>query len=242
MLDIFICMSDEEERNSFIKIIETNLFIENINMKIIKVTGNPDEILELVKERKKPAIYFLNVFLESDVNGIQFGAKLREYDKLGVIVYITQHIELLYLAYIYKVEALDYIIKDDSKKLEERIKSCLERANKKLSADNIAMKKIKIKQGDIICSISIDDIYYFETSEKAHKIVLHKKEEVVEFIGNLKSLESSVNDNFFRCHKSYLINKSKIKEINTKDKTVLMENDKVCLVSKKVLNQLIEAI
>ena len=242
MLDIFICMSDEEERNSFIKIIETNLFIENINMKIIKVTGNPDEILELVKERKKPAIYFLNVFFESDINGIQFGAKLREYDKLGVIVYITQHIELLYLSYIYKVEALDYIIKDDIKKIEERIKSCLERANKKLSADNIEMKKIKIKQGDSIFSISIDDIYYFETSEKAHKIVLHKKEEVVEFIGNLKSLESSVNDNFFRCHKSYLINKSKIKEINTKDKTVLMENDKVCLVSKKVLNQLIEAI
>ena len=242
MLDIFICIGDEKERNSFTKIVETTLFVEDINMRITKVTGNPDDILEIVKERKKPAIYFLNVFFESDINGIQFGAKIREYDKLGVIVYITQHIELLYLSYIYRVEALDYIIKDDIKKLEERIKSCLDRANKKLGADNIEMKKIKIKQGDIISSISIDDIYYFETSEKPHKIILHKEEEKIEFVGNLKSLESSIDNSFFRCHKSYLINKSKVKEINTKDKTVLMENNEVCLVSKKVLNELIEAI
>ncbi|MGL5575591.1 MAG: LytR/AlgR family response regulator transcription factor, partial [Sarcina sp.] len=240
MLNIFVCITSEEERASFTKIVETTVFVENLDMKITKVTGNPYDILEMVKKRREPAIYFLNVFFEGDINGIQLGAKLREYDELGVIVYITQHIELLYLSYIYKVEALDYIIKNDVRNLEERVNSCLQRAEKKLSADNIEMKKIKIKQGDIIFNISIDDIYYFETSEKPHKLILHKKNEKLEFVGNLKSLEGSIGDNFFRCHKSYLINKSKVKEINTKKKIVLMDNNEVCLVSKRFLNDLID--
>ncbi|MGL4654928.1 MAG: LytR/AlgR family response regulator transcription factor [Sarcina sp.] len=242
MLNIFVCITSEEERNAFTKIVETTVFVENFDMKITKVTGNPYDILEFVKNKKEPAIYFLNVFFEADINGIQLGAKLREYDELGVIVYITQHIELLYLSYIYKVEALDYIIKNDVKNLEERVKSCLERANRKLSADNIEMKKIKVKQGDIIFSIAIDDIYYFETSEKPHKIILHKNDEKLEFVGNLKSLEISIGENFFRSHKSYLINKSKVKEINTKEKTVLMDNNEVCLVSKRFLNDLIDKL
>lgn len=242
MLDIFVCITSEEERTAFTKIVETTVFVENLDMKITKVTGNPYDILEKVKKRKEPAIYFLNVFFEGDINGIQLGAKLREYDELGVIVYITQHIELLYLSYIYKVEALDYIIKNDVKNLEERVKSCLQRADKKLSADNVEMKKIKVKQGDIIFSISIDDIYYFETSEKPHKIILHKNDDKLEFVGNLKSLENSIGESFFRCHKSYLINKSKVNEINTREKTVLMDNNEVCLVSKRFLNDLIDKI
>ena len=242
MLDIFVCITSETEREDFLKIVEKTIFVKNLDMKITKLTGNPYDILEMVKKRKEPAIYFLNVFFETDINGIQLGAKLREYDELGVIVYITQHIELLYLSYIYKVEALDYILKNDVKNLEERVESCLERADKKLGFDNVEMKKIKVKQGDIVFSISIDDIFYFETSEKPHRIILHKKEEKLEFVGNLKSLEMSIGTDFFRCHKSYLINKSKVKEINIKEKTVLMDNNEVCLVSKRFINDLIEEI
>ena len=242
MIDIFICITSEEERYSFGKIVEKTIFVKNLDMKITKVTGNPYDILDIVKKRKKPAIYFLNVFFESDINGIQFGAKLREFDELGVIVYITQHIEVLYLSYIYKVEALDYIIKNDVKNLEERVSECLIRANRKLNIDKTEVRKIKIKQGDIIFNISKNDIYYFETSEKPHKIILHKKTDKLEFVGNLKSLELLVGDGFFRCHKSYLINNSKVEEINTKEKTVLMENGDTCLVSKRFMSDLVEKI
>ena len=63
MLDIFVCITSEEERDTFTKIVETTIFVENLDMKITKVTGNPYDILEMVKNRKEPAIYFLNVFL-----------------------------------------------------------------------------------------------------------------------------------------------------------------------------------
>lgn len=242
MLDIFICITSEEERISFSNIIEKTIFTENLDMKIAKVTGNPYEILEIVKNRQQPAIYFLNVFFKSDINGMQMGAKLREYDELGVIVYITQHIELLYLSYIYKVEALDYIIKNDLHNFEKRVASCMLRADKKLSHDNVEAKRIKVKQKDIIYNISREDIIYFETSEKPHKIILHKNDGKLEFVGNLKSLEDLLGNEFFRCHKSYLINNSRVKEVNTKEKTVLMDNDDICLVSKRVMNDLVEKI
>lgn len=242
MQDIFICITSEEERCSFKKVVEQTIFVENLDMKITKVTGDPYEILEFVKQRKKPAIYFLNVFFESDINGIQLGAKLREFDELGVIVYITQHIELLYLSYIYKVEALDYIIKNDVNDLGKRVLECLRRAERKLATEKTEVKKIKIKQGEIIFNIPKDEIYYFETSEKPHKILLHKKDGYIEFVGNLKSLEVLVGKDFFRCHKSYLINNLKVKEVNMKEKTVLMENGATCLVSKRFMSDLVERI
>lgn len=239
MLEIFLCMASEDDREHFSKMVEKTIFTENLDMKIAKVTGNPYEILEIAKNRNKPAVYFLNIFFESDINGIQLGSMLREYDELGVIVYITPHLELLYLSYIYKVEALDYIIRDDSEDLSRRVVECILRANKKLGSENSEMKKIKIKQGDTIYSILKDDIIYFETSEKPHKIILHKKDEILEFVGNLKSLEESMGNDFFRCHKSYLINKSKIKEINLKDKIVIMDNSDICLVSKRFMSDLV---
>ncbi|MGL4989814.1 MAG: LytR/AlgR family response regulator transcription factor [Sarcina sp.] len=239
MIDIFLCITAVDERETFSRVVEKTIFIENLDMKITKVTGNPYEILDFIKNRKTPSMYFLNVFLNSDINGIQLGAKIREFDELGVIVYVTQHIELSYLSYIYKVEALDYILKNDENEMEKRVMDCMIRTSKKLGCENSEMKKIKIKQGEIIHSIVKSDIIYFETSEKPHKIVLHRDKDSIEFVGNLKSLEDSLGKEFFRCHKSYFINRSRVAEINIKEKIVIMDNGDICLVSKRFMRDLI---
>lgn len=242
MTDIFICVSSDEERQSIKEIIDRTIFKEDFNMKVTMECDDPYTLLSAVKKRNNPAIYFLNICFNTDINGIKLGAKIREYDDLGVIVFITPHLEMVYLSYLYKVEALDYIIKDDIRNVEKRLKECLERANRKLNRDNSDTKRFKIKQADKIISIPKDEILYFETSEKPHKIVLHKEDGELEFIGKLKDIESSIGDEFFRSYKSYLINLNRIQEVNVKEKTVLMDNGDICLVSKKVINDLIEKI
>lgn len=241
-MDIFICMNSDEEREEIRSTIEKSIFKKDLDMKIVKESNNPYEILNIVKKRKEPAMYFLNICFDAEINGIKLGAQIREYDKLGVIVYITPHLEMVYLSYLYKVEALDYIIRDDFEKMSERLEECLERANKKLNVDNEDLKKFKIKYTDRIVGISKNEIIYFETSEKPHKIILHSENEELEFKGKLKEIENSIGEEFFRCHKSYLININKIQEINMKDKTVLLDNGDSCLVSKKAMTELIEKL
>lgn len=242
MIDIFICANSSEEREALRNNIEKFIFVENFNMRVAKVTDNPYEILNEVKDRSKPSIYFLNIYFDSDINGIKLGAKIREYDKLGVIVYITPHLEMVYLSYIYKVEALDYIIRDSMIDIDERIRECITIANRKLNTDEGASRRFKIKNQDKVITIAKSEIIYFETSEKPHKINLHKMDGKIEFVGKLKDIEESIGKGFFRCHKSYLINKNKVKEIDIKEKTVLMANGDVCLVSKRFMHDLIEKI
>ena len=51
--------------------------------------------------------------LGADINGINLGEEIRQLDPTGYIIFITTHAELSHLTFKYKVEALDYIIKDD---------------------------------------------------------------------------------------------------------------------------------
>lgn len=242
MLEIFICHQAKEEREYLKKIIENIILIENFQMEISIVSDNPKEILKAVKKNTGPAIYFLGVCFDSDINGIALGSKIREYDELGVVVFVTPHLEMSYLAYLYKVEALDYIILDSSSEIKCRLEACLVRANKKLNLEKSDCRNFKIKLGDKIISLSKDEIIYFETATSPHKLVLHTKEDDIEFLGRLKHIEDVIGENFFRCHKSYLINISKVRELDIKEKVVTMSNGEKCLVSKRAINDLMENI
>ena len=125
MLEIFICHQAREEREELKKILENIILIENFQMKVTIVSSSPREVLRKVKEKISPAVYFLGVSFDSDMNGISLGSKIREYDELGVIVFVTPHIEMSYLAYLYKVEALDYIMLDKLSDIKGRLKECL---------------------------------------------------------------------------------------------------------------------
>lgn len=47
------------------------------------------------------------------MNGFELAQEIRKFDPRGFIIFITTHAELSYMTFTYKVEALDYIIKDD---------------------------------------------------------------------------------------------------------------------------------
>lgn len=80
MLEILICHQAREEREELKKILENIILIENFQMEITVISGDPREILKKVKENTSPAVYFLGVSFDSDMNGISLGSKIREYD------------------------------------------------------------------------------------------------------------------------------------------------------------------
>lgn len=71
--------------------------IENLDMETGLITEDPYEFIEYIKENTASGIYFLDVDLKSDINGIQLAEQIREYDPRGFIVFITTHAEMSYL-------------------------------------------------------------------------------------------------------------------------------------------------
>lgn len=241
MLKIFLCEDNEEQRNKFEKIVDNIIMIENYDMSLQMSTGDPYEILDYLKVNNTSGIYFLDVDLHTDINGIQLAEKIREHDPRGFIIFVTTHAEMSYLTFLYKVEAMDYIIKDNYQNIQQRISDCIKNAHDKYSSKVTDLQKVfSIKVNDKIINVDFDEIIFFETSPTIHKVILHCKNRQIEFYSKMKDVEAMVDDRFCRCHNSYLINKDKMKEIDKKDRIVYMVNGEECLVSTRGIKKLLE--
>lgn len=141
MLNVIICEDNENQRKRITKFIEDSIMIENLDMKIALSTENPMEIIEYLNKNEISGLYFLDVDLQSDINGIKLAEVVREYDPRGFIVFVTTHAEMSYLTFLYKVEAMDYIIKDNIEIIKDRIHQCILNAHKKYSSKTTEMQK-----------------------------------------------------------------------------------------------------
>ncbi len=139
---------------------------------------------------------------------------------------------------------MDFIIKDTTEHIKSKIHECLlDVENKYTSLNNSANRTFMINQNDKRITIDYSDIVFFETSSNIHKIILHAKKRVLEFTGQLKDIEKQLDYRFYRCHRSYLINKDNISEVDFNELMVYMNNGETCPVSvrlKKGLKKLIQ--
>ncbi|EOL44519.1 LytR/AlgR family response regulator transcription factor [Enterococcus caccae] len=241
MLSIFICEDETEQRKNIERYVKNTIMIEDYDMELVISSADPHEILEFVKTHPKTTgLYFLDVDLKHEMSGIALASEIREQDDLGKIVFVTTHAELSYLTFTYKVEAMDYIIKDHPEHIQKRIQECVHTAFKRYKNDRQEKKNIfKINVGDKVHVINHEDILFFETSPTPHKIILHLDNSQLEFYGAIKELVS-ISDDFYRCHKSFVINKKNIKKIHKKEREVEMNNGEICYISTRFMKNLIE--
>lgn len=239
MLKIFVCEDNKEQRERFTKIIQDVILIENYDMELALATEKPDDIINYISENTVSGLYFLDIDLKTSINGIELATKIREYDPRGFIVFVTTHAEMSYLTFIYKVEAMDYIIKDNYNNIKERIHQCIADANKKYSAKATDLQKVfSIKANDKIINIEYSKILFFETSPVIHKVIIHALDRQIEFYAKMKVIEEKLDSRFYRCHKSYIVNKDNIKEIDLRNRCIYMINGEECLISTRLLKGL----
>lgn len=72
--------------------------------------------------------------------------------------------------------------------------------------------------------IPLDEILYIESQN--HKVILHKKEENLEFYARIGDLERELKERFFRIHKGYLINLIHVDRYSRMEVT-LVNNDRL---------------
>ena len=87
-----------------------------------------------------------------------------------------------------------------------------------------------VKALDVVKHIPIDEIMFFETAGRTHRIELHGKYDRFDFIGSIQELETQLGSRFLRVHRAYLVNTGRIGELENGEKCLFSRNAKAKLL------------
>ncbi len=195
MIDVYICEDNQKQLNLLKKYISNSIMIEGLDMKIALATSDPHDLLKEILTAENIGLFFLDIDLKSDVNGLTLAQRIRQVQPRCFIIFITSHSEMSFLTFQYKVEALDFIIKSKPELVKAKIHECLlDIEQKYTSLHNAVCRTFTIDQNDRRTDFDYNDIIFFETSVNVHKIVLHARKRVLEFAGQLKEIEKQLRE------------------------------------------------
>lgn len=163
--------------------------------------------LELAGEGKFD-LFFLDINL-GDIDGTVLVNAIRNMQPGVKIVFVTAYSEYAVTAFELGVE--DYVLKPyDKKRLKKMLDRCC--ADQLAKPQEMRAKRIAITHEGKTIFEEIDKIIYIETYNRGCKI--HTESGEYYEGKNLGEFERKLEGKrFFRCHKSYLINLEKVREV-----------------------------
>lgn len=228
---VLLCEDDIQQRQFLQTVISKYIQNDESNIELVLSASKPEEVLSYI-EHHKVDCYFLDIELGATMNGLELARVIREKNPLALIIFITTYADKLKLTFTYKIAALDFILKDEpalEQKIVEALRDAYDKFQRLYLSDESGYFVLKI--GELIKKVLYDDIYYFETSTHSHKVILREKHGFYEFFGSLKEVSEQLDERFFRCHRSYIINIHQIQQLDLKKRKIVMKNGLPCDVS-----------
>lgn len=238
MIPVYICDDEPPIRKSLEQIIAGQIMILGNDMGPVRALEDPEELLKAQKEASVPAIYFLDIDFPGKMSGLELAQKLRQYDPRGFIVFITAHGDLAFETFRLRLEALDYIVKGDRSAMTQRVQNCLESICERMQAQRPGQGNYcTVKILDTVRHIPMESILYLEAVGYRHTLRLHLDNELLEFNSTLDHFAKQLGEGFWRCHRSFLVNRSRIRSVHLKEQVVELDNGETCLLSRKAKSE-----
>ncbi|MCS1384863.1 response regulator transcription factor [Lysinibacillus sphaericus] len=237
-MKVVICEDNTQISNQITQYIERYAYMEENSIKVVLNSSNPFEVIKLI-ETEEVDCFFLDIDLGFSINGLDLAILIRKKYPLASIIFVTTHSKMLRLTFKYRVEALDFILKDEFEDLQESILEAVKTAYDKYEkiGQQPITKFFQLKIDEFIKNINFNEIVYFKAAEIAHKITLVTLNGQFEFYQSLNNIEEN-DEKFFRCHKGFVINIDNIQEIDRKLKLVRMKNGENCPIAFRRLKSL----
>lgn len=178
---------------------------------------------EIIACEKRFDIIFLDIKM-TGIGGIETARRLREKDDGAVLIFVTGAKEYVFDAL--DLYAFQYLLKPIN---ERKFSEVLERAAKE-AAKNAEKRELFIKSKKL--TIDQADILYIESSGKKAAIHVSGSNKIIEIYASMDELEKELDDSFYRCHRSYIVNMSHIEEYGS-DSITVAGGDRVYLTKKK---------
>lgn len=200
-----IIVDDEQHaRNLLTKVLE---FFDH-NVYIVGEAANLPEAIKLIHEWT-PDVVFMDIDMPQ-YSGLQINDFFKGYT--FKLVYITAHDN--YAIDALRVKAFDYLVKpvevDQLKACIERIQDELENSSKAIEIQkSTQITRLEINSLQGISYIPLEDIFYLEAS--AMYTIVHTDSEQIIISKPLRDFEYLKGAGFYRIHRSFMVNTSKIK-------------------------------
>lgn len=193
MINIAICDDEQVILNSIEKLATDFFHSRNIEIKVFLFSSG-EELLGIGKDID---ILFLDIQMKQ-LNGIETARKIRSKGYKGFLIFITVLKEMVFQSF--EVQPFDYLLKpikyDNFQKTMERLMLSMKSADK---------ENLLIQRGSESSIVSFGEIVFCEIIDR--KVYLHlKSAEVIDYYDRIDNLEKKLDNRFFRCHRSYLIN------------------------------------
>lgn len=207
MLHIAICDDDLILSKTLYQFIfET---YRDIDLFIDQYHSGEELLNKIVSANKSYDLLLLDIEMEK-LNGIDVAKKMKKLSPKTYIVFITSHDEFATVGY--EVSAFRYLVKPIKKaKLIEAIEA--------IKTELLSQKSITVHNRDGEYVIPISNILYFEAQNQ--DILIYTSEQQLLHRGNLNDYEQQLSkDEFYRVHRSYLVNMRFVKSYTKMDVTL----------------------
>lgn len=210
----------------------------------IQVLADCDDLPSGVKAIKKlkPELVFLDIEMPGH-SGLEILDFFNEEEINFDIVFVTGYSE--YAIQAFKLSAIDYLLKPlNPDQLQQTINKLDRKDGRQKQQEykalqhNIAYnqdvqdKCIIVNLSNSTRFIKVKDIVYL-SAEGSYCNLFLKNQEKLLASKNLKYFEERLTDfpQFFRCHKSYIINLKEVKEYNKSEQTIFLDYKQTALLS-----------
>lgn len=173
-------------------------------------------------------IYFLDI---KGISGLEIARDIREKQKRtggikSILIFVTGFSE--HMEEAFDVQAFHYLLKPikTGKFLEVLDKAMKEAEVKQKQEESYVLLKIPNRKKKVL----LRNVFYVESSNK--KVMVHTTEGIYEVQGKMDDFELAFGSSFYRCHRCYLVNLSKISSYR-QNEIEIANGDKILLAYKK---------
>ena len=170
-------------------------------------------------------IVFLDIQLKGR-DGIDIAEELRQKSENTIVIFITGVKDYVFQAF--DVAAFHYLLKPiDAEKFEEVFARAWKEAEKRKRNET---GFLLIRTRNRTFPLPKDSILYVESRGK--KAEIHTARETISMYASLSGLQAELGEEFYRCHRGYIVNLAYIAEYG-KDSITLTNGARVYLAKKK---------
>lgn len=217
MLHIVICDDETYFAEKLRKMTSKYLKEKNLPAEIRLFSTGED----FLRSGLSPDVLFMDIRLPGK-NGMEIIEHLRDSNRQGQVIFVSSYEN--YALNAFDLDAVHYLLKPVHPK---KLSLALDKAIKHINSN--CEKTLLLTIGGTLFRIPMSDILYCEVFD--HQIIVHTLKESFQLFDTLNALEQRLDDRFFRCHRSYLINMDAV--INKTDGYALVTGGHQVLIARR---------